>query len=338
MNILVIDDKANDPKHSRTRLLNILREQTKIEFDIVPPNEEALKPKLRKIDSYDLIVVDYKFDQTDSPIFKTGASLHSLLRDYTKSVPIYLISVLTYATNKFGEFDLFIKDEFISDHISFKKEIEDHNLLRNVRNTHDIIELLRAPNEVQNDFNLMLAPILTTDNSKSEGTDDEELLPTASQDNTHIRLFRWLIQTLFYKEGPLVDVNGAALRLGISKSYFESICERFELAKYNGIFNHSHRSLWWSCLLEDYVLELEDEQNFLSKYPFLEAAPILLGATTPEKQSKCIVCSKRYPDSLGIIVEDDEKSLYQVHIACSELNDSLKQEPFFKNPRIIDGE
>ena len=32
---------------------------------------------------------------------------------------------------------------------------------------------------------------------------------------------------------------------------------------------------------------------------------------------------------------DDDKILYPVHIACSEFNESLTQEPFFRNPRLI---
>ena len=223
--------------------------------------------------------------------------------------------------------------------MSFKKELEDHEKLKSITTPEEFKKLLDVPEEVEEDFDIMLKPLFNNTSSSIENIDGiTEISPSTAKKNINIRLFRWLIQSLLHKEGPLVSMDEAALRLGISKDYFESICERFELAKYNGIFNHSHRRLWWSCLLEDYVLELEDEHNLLSKHSFLEASSMLLGATTSKNQSKCIVCHERYPDSLGIIVDDDEKSLYQVHIVCSELNDSLKQEPFFRNPRIIDGE
>ncbi len=108
MKILVIDDKANDPQHPRKKLLDVLSSREQIEVDLVEPIENELLPKLSIITEYNLILVDYKFDTAASPMFKTGASLHSLLRDYTNSTPIYLISVLSYKTNQFGEFDLFI--------------------------------------------------------------------------------------------------------------------------------------------------------------------------------------------------------------------------------------
>ncbi|MBF4427406.1 response regulator, partial [Vibrio anguillarum] len=157
MKILVIDDLAENPEHTRTRLLNVLEQRESIEVTMIEPKEEALQENLRSIDEFDLILVDYKFDTAISPIFRTGASLYSLLRDYTKSIPIYLISVLSkYRTNKLGEFDLFVNNEFVEDHRIFKYEIVEHKKLAQCSDFSQFVELLGAPDEVLDDLNSLL--------------------------------------------------------------------------------------------------------------------------------------------------------------------------------------
>ncbi|MCA3903474.1 hypothetical protein JKP31_19515 [Vibrio vulnificus] len=91
----------------------------------------------------------------------------------------------------------------------------------------------------------------------------------------------------------------------------------------------------YSTLLEDEVINLDDKDDFFSKHSFSEASSLLLGATSDEDFSTCVVCEGRYPDSLGLLSQDDRKVIYQVHTECSEADESQKQEPYFQNLRII---
>ena len=336
MKILVIDDKAKDERHPRTRLLDVLRKREPIEVDLIEPLDAQLMPKLNKIAEYNLILVDYKFDTAASPIFKTGASLYSLLRDYTKSIPIYLISVLSSKNNQFGEFELFIKDEFIEDFSSFKRELEDHEKLKSVTSPEHFKEILGVPAEIEDDFFSLIKPLLHTQHSIGEDVNQSsETLPSNSSENTNIRLFRWLVRSFLNKEGPLLSKEGAALHLGISTDYFDKISSTFKSAKYKGVFWQSLEARWWLCLLEDYILDLDENRNLLSEQNFKKAAAELLNANEHIEFSTCIVCEKLFPDALGIISGDEDKKLYPAHIACSEFNESIEQEAFFKNPRII---
>ncbi|CAK1840024.1 Response regulator receiver domain-containing protein [Vibrio crassostreae] len=336
MKILVIDDKAKDVDHIRTKLLKIAEKLEGIHLDIIEPKEADLKCKLEKISEYSLIIVDYKFDTDISPIFKTGASLYSLLRDHSKDVPIYLISVLSFNTNQFGEFDLFINNEFIKDHSSFRKEIEDHRKLKSCDTIEKFKNLLGVPEELEDDFNIILKQFFNNRNDNSQ--DSFEISTTASKNNLNIRLFGWMVQSLLKKEGPLISRDGVALKLGISRNFFNGIESKFELAKYSGGFNQSLEERWWDNLIEDCILEFDDKDNLLSELSFKEASATLLGAANNADFSTCVVCDERFPDALGIDIDDDRKQLLPVHISCSEFNESIKQEPFFKNPRQIEGD
>ncbi|EKO3803712.1 response regulator [Vibrio harveyi] len=334
MKILVIDDKANDPEHSRRFTLDMLKESEDIDFDLIEPTEEALTNSLNKIQEYNLILVDYRFDKPG--MFKSGASLYSLFRDYTSSTPIYLISVMPSRSNQIGDFDLFINDSHIENQSAFKYEVIGHKELQECKKPSRLIELLAAPEEIEEDLCTMIKPIFSTSSPKTVNNSDE-IQPSSINGDLNIHVFQWLMQSLLHKEGPLVSQDGAALLLGISREYFEEVAHKLAKAKYNGIFHASTEDRWWGCLLEDIVFELEDPEELLSNCSFKEAASRLLGAQRDNDFSICVHpnCEKRYPDSLGILTSDDDKTLYPVHISCSEFNESLTQEPFFRNPRLI---
>ncbi|MBF4344108.1 response regulator, partial [Vibrio anguillarum] len=326
MKILVIDDLAENPEHTRTRLLNVLEQRESIEVTMIEPKEEALQENLRSIDEFDLILVDYKFDTAISPIFRTGASLYSLLRDYTKSIPIYLISVLSkYRTNKLGEFDLFVNNEFVEDHRIFKYEIVEHKKLAQCSDFSQFVELLGAPDEVLDDLNSLLRTFFINTSAELNTTDDT----VSFSEDLNIRLFHWLVESFLKKEGPLVSREGAALLLGVSTEYFRQILDRFEVAKYRGLFADSNEERWWASTIEDCVLFMEDEEDLLSKHPFKQAASLLLGASSSNEFSECIECDERYPDALGFLRDDENKKLHHVHMSCSIPDETLKQEVLF---------
>lgn len=337
MKILVIDDKSNDGSYPRKGLLDVLEQRQQITCDIIEPEPEALKQKLLKIQAgeYDLIIVDYMLERART-IFKTGTALYSLIHAYAHNTPIYLISVKTAPTNQIGDFDLFIKDDAINDHAAFKADIESHIALRSCTSPNDFLTLIQCPETLQDDIVTMIKPILAKPESSSQ--DNENQIPEKEiVDSLNLRLFRWLARSLLRKEGPLVSKAGAAGLLGISLDYFENISPQFDNALYSGIFSQSFERRWWGVLLEDKVFEKTDPESYLEKFPFKEATSKLLGVTNENDLSKCVVCQGPYPDGLGIVT-DQENELLPVHISCSEFNDTLPQEAFFRNPRIIEVE
>jgi len=331
MKILVVDDRANEKDHPRKVLLEAIKEKESIEYDFIEPVEDQLKGKINRINDYSLIIIDYKFDRIRSSLFKAGDSLYSVFRSRTNSTPIYLVSVITSKTNQIGEFDLFIKDEFLANHSAFGLDIKDHKKLKSCTTSSDFIDLLLSPDDIEEDLGLMLKPIF----SKPNNTCDNEGSEVSISEGINILLFRWLMQSLLKKEGPLVSMGGAALMLGITEGHFQTHLDKFEDAKYQGLFHESVEDRWWVSLIEDIALSWDDPESLYSTLSFKEASSILLEAKE-SNYSTCTLCGERYPDSLGIISGDDTKKLYPVHTACSEFQDSIEKEPFFKNPRLIE--
>ncbi|WP_038182933.1 hypothetical protein [Vibrio rhizosphaerae] len=337
MKILVIDDKSKTESYPRKELLDVLEQREKVISDIIEPDPEELKNKLTKSETgeYELIVVDYMLEKTRT-IFKTGTALYSLIRAYAESTPIYLISVKTAPTNQIGDFDLFINDDAINNHAAFKADIESHISLKSCNKLETFLKLIECPEEVAEEIEAMIKPILSKRDFESQ-SDETQIPEKEIVDSLNLRLFRWLARSLLRKEGPLVSSAGAAALLGVSTDYFENISGQFNNALYRGVFNQSFKKRWWITLLEDEIYEKEDPENYLETFPFKEAASKLLGATDEHNFSICAVCEKRYPDGLGIIT-DQGNELHPVHISCSKFNDTLLQEPFFRNPRIIEVE
>lgn len=331
MKILVIDDKAKVQDHSRTVLLDALKERQGIAYDIIEPIEEELKEKLTKISDYNLILVDFRFDQPGSTIFRSGAALYSLILDYTSSIPIYLISVLTSKTNQIGDFDLFIDNTRLENTESFKNEIKDHVTLKGCQTITEFLTLLGAPEDTIDDLTTILKPVFRKIESS---TKDGELPKESINQSLNLRLFQWIAQAFLRKEGFLTCKEGAAVALGVSTDYFDKISHKLNNAKYKGLFSVSFEERWWVTLLEDEVIDINDPDDLFSNHSFSEASSLLLGAQADEDFSRCIVCEQKYPDSLGVLY-DELKTTYPVHSECSELDDSQIQEPFFQNFRLI---
>ncbi|MCA3903473.1 response regulator [Vibrio vulnificus] len=246
MKILVIDDKAKVGNHTRTILLEALKTRQGVAFDIIEPNEDALKEKLTTISDYNLVLIDFRFDQPGTAIFKSGVSLYSLIRSYSSSIPIYLISVLKSTTNQIGDFDLFINDEKLKEHNLFKQEVADHMALKNCFTIESFLKLLHAPEDIIEDLTVILKPIF----NKIIIKDKEDEIPKESiSQSLNLNVFQWISQTFIRKQGFLVGKEGAALILGISTEYFDKISEKFKDARYKGLFFQSFDERWWVTLL-----------------------------------------------------------------------------------------
>lgn len=326
--ILIIDDKALEDNYARRYILDVLvSSSNSIEYEMIPPLESYLSACLDKISSYDLILVDYKFDKLPLSLFKSGGSLYSVLRGYSKLIPIYLISVLKGDINKIGDFEYFIGDEllekenFLADDVNYHK-----NLRAATTNKESLLSLLLVPDEDKETISALLTPMMKT----TESNDDEISLT----ENKNIVIYNWLAHIFFEKDGPLVSEQGAALFLGISVDYFIKLKPTFETATYKGAFESSFSERWWISLLEDIVIDIEDPDNLLGNLPFKEASSQLLGAGDKDK-SKCIVCDQLYPEALGRIKQVSDEQLYSVHIKCSEHDETLKSTPPFHNIRLI---
>ena len=335
MKILVIDDKANTLGYHRKKLLTTLQQQSNIDYQLIEPEPSILEAELAKVESneYDIIIVDYFFDKSRS-IFKTGSSLYSLIRSYTEDTPIYLISVNAAPTNQIGDFELFVEDDFLENHSACKSDIESHSKLKSCDTLQDLLHLIQCPDEVKEDFGSIIEPKIFR-NTSLPSTNEPQIPKKEIIDSLNLRLFKWIAHSLLRKEGPLVSKAGAAAMLGISQEYFDHISDHFNNALYTGVFSKSFNKRWWACLLEDSIYSIKDPEQLLKTHPFKEAAAKLLRAGNENELSKCVVCYQCYPDALGII-KDQGSELYPVHVACSEFDEGLPQEAFFKNPRVIE--
>jgi hypothetical protein len=147
-----------------------------------------------------------------------------------------------------------------------------------------------------------------------------------------IAFARWLRGKLMAIPGFVYNEFRVATHLGVTSAGFRSVSQRFDKARYVGVFHETAEPLWWVSKVDEILFSLEGAKNMEVKEPW-EVAPEILGI--PETQrTKCVVCGKGYPETVGTDV-DDELNEQPVHFRCSTVDRNRKAELFFDEPHAF---
>lgn len=294
-----------------------------IEFGDVKNNDlhdylkSLLLPKQRQPD---LILIDHKFEDSDSGIFKTGSTIAALIRETWPSCPIICVTGVDKNEVDFQKRSLYEEvyefhnisknsDEIMSIAKSFRKIKE-----KNPQNINDIITLLNAP-ESERQKIITILP-----NELKENINDIGLSTSISH---------WVRNTLIARPGFLYDKLWLSTFLGIKETSFHKIEELFKPAKYKGIFADDSNPRWWKASAYSIL-----SKNILERGLSFEKGRKLKGIEKKDF-SKCHVVQTDVPETVAFEDETPSSKRYPMSMKNTVPHPAFSNMLFFEELRLM---
>lgn len=325
-----IDDDAS--RESQARGLDEESDRLTVHFSLPEDIVDRLVADESDVSGPDLILIDWVLHQK-SDFGGDGLSVEGMIRGALPEVPVYGFSA-QYHDPSFEQkrserrFDrLFDLNDLTEPDAAARliSDIEDYQLIEDVKGEgiDPLLDLLDAPS-----------------------SDRAEKLPTALPQEFAgglpngegyeaggiLRFARWVRGELLLIPGLLWDRKLTATKLGLTEEAFEEeYRDRFEDAKYRGIFASSVSPRWWRSDIIDVLIDLSEETDVDIQSPW-RSGPEILGADESE-MVECEVCEENYPETVGYLSIDDDEG-FPVHYRCSVIEKT--RDGVFDDLRLIE--
>jgi len=255
----------------------------------------------------DLIIIDHIFTMA-LPFGLKGSSVAHLLRSELPRVPMVCVTAMF---NKPHSFD--------------QEDISEYTALFRYQHLNDGLEDLAA---IARDFPKLHPTTAKTREHfisalKPPARDREDLnqvLPEEFKSEQHTttehRVARWIFTVFLRRPGFLYDRLYTATLLGLTVDGFSKVEDKFDKAKYKGVFATKSEPKWWSSAVRKLLYELAGEDSpDLPQY-----AGRSLPGLTPADFSVCYVSKKSEPPP-DAIVSTDSTSAAKLRVVRRQYSD-----------------
>lgn len=145
--------------------------------------------------------------------------------------------------------------------------------------------------------------------------------------------YNW-VEHIFDRPGFLYDDLWAATFLGLTEEGFQKISDKFEKAKFTGIFSRDSESRWWLVSLTEILFNLvEPEPGERSWHVGRQLSRKLKKAD----YSKCYKCKKPFPETVAYL-DSESTERRAMHLECTELHPGYKRQLYFEDIRMMAGD
>jgi len=268
----------------------------------------------------DLILIDHKFDDSTTGIFRTGSTIAALIRDTWPNCPIICVTGINL-------------DEIDSQKRSLYEEvIQFHNISRydntiisiaksyrkisesKPKNVNDLLALLKAPNIEMLKLETILPSYL------KDNFDDKGLSTNLSS---------WVRNMLMERPGFLYDKLWASTLLGIKIDSFHKVEETFKAARYKGIFSDDSKPRWWKASL----LEILSKKVIEPGLSFEKGR--LLNSIKKRDYSTCYVDNSDYPETVAFEDQTPGSKQYPMKLRNTMSHPAFSDMLFFEEIRLM---
>jgi len=284
----------------------------------------------------DLVLIDWKLNENeDAEYTARGLTMAATVREHLVDTPIYgfssdsLENWSSPATHE--QFQDRLEVNSLSSEYSAKRlqnDIEDYQKIEATRNEGfaSLVGTLNPPDEIVSKLKALIprefSSGLHLDNTKKGGS--------------IVEFGEWVTHRFLKTPGPLLDDTWVATRLGIDKDAFEQYIETIVTSEtdkllYDGVFSHKNERLWWSSALIDAVVNLKDDDAYISQLN--KDAPKILEVNSDDIAS-CSHCGEEFPDTVAAVLEGEDAKV-PVHYHCSRVHHS--REGSFEDYRVMTG-
>jgi len=341
INILCVDDIAEDKSNSRFKLVNLIsRSNHDIDINIRHPND--LEEVFNEAKVFDLVIIDYfleKHAKNGTKFKHKGNALIGLLREQFTGTPIYLISADMPKCKGFipsDNFENYVTDEWLADSELIKSEVLSHREIKEqtINNYDDLHSLLQTPEGSKEFIEKALPNQIRRKISKSSSpylSDNYDLNP-----KINILLSRWITHELLLYPGILYNSLHTATLLGIDHDHFNQTLANDtdfnNAAIYKGVFKDSFEKLWWKDAIIEYLYSQPNAEDNMLGTIYESALKIL--KISDENIAICHKCLEKGANTIAHITDYPEKE-YSVHYSCSVQDTSSLPIPYFDPQRVL---
>lgn len=320
--IVWLDDEIDHKKDAEN--LSSSRDQLEVIFLRPEDFDDFMKEVVEGKTEIDLYLIDDRLFKKEKKrrMKARGFSYAASIREKFQEIPIYLFSAVRDVSGVFV--DLAEAAKNLADRIIDLKDVLregsdflyydalDYRKIREARrnDVSVLYELVKAPPLDQPRIELALPDDLKGGLSSIGGS-------TEFTSGNAIAFAKWVRRKLLELPGFLYDSLYAAIKLGVTQSFFIGKATTFDEAKYKGVFSKSSEDLWWNTELDRIVFDIAREE--MSDEATTDVREILRSyyGLSNEDLPRCAFCNKLYPDTVGLNKYDPYER-EPVHFTCSD--------------------
>jgi len=313
-----IDDDQTREKASKSM-------QNKLNIDITfkgieNENIEKVLDSILVEEEPDLILMDHSFHQVSSDSIRTGSSAAAIIREKWPACPIVSVTAVDKAdmdTRHRSAYEAIFKFSRISDNYQKISAIAQgfRSLkLSPPKATHDILKYFIVP-EDEHEKMIKIFP-----RELKENFEDKSLL---------LEIYRWCDSILFKRPGFLYDRLWVSTLLGLTQAGFKLVENKFESAKYKGVFANDSNERWWKS----------EVLSILGKTVEQIGLPWALGRALvdddKEHFSKCYASGEEFPETVAFVDTTSNAERHPMKLKYTDPHPNFEDMLFFEELRIM---
>lgn len=268
----------------------------------------------------DLIIIDHKFEDADSGVFKTGSTISAYIREYWPSCPIVCVTGVDSVSVDFQKKSLYesvYEYHNISNHYSEILSIA--KSFKKMENTSidsisDVMKLLNVPEE---------------DEEKLANVMPKELKNGLKDKGINTLISHWVRSILITRPGFLYDIKWLSMTLGIKENSFHKVEKLFNKALYKGLFANESDPRWWRSEILT-ILNEKSKDGRLSQ----EKGRKLKGINNSD-YSQCYVNSSDTPQTIAYVDETPNSTQRPMHLKNTIHHPSFQSMLHFEEIRLM---
>ena len=336
VNILWIDDEKDQRSEIADNLENSLH---RLKIDNIHPKELSEKIEQYREDrrrNPDLFMVDHRLNQRADEDKKkyegTSVSLFGKLREIDPEVPIYFVTGFQRSQDIISQKGVQVLEtsfdgQYSIDEIQSSGEVllyygaQSYYKIKmeSGKGIKGVFKLLRSSEMAQQLIKKVLPEVFR-----------DGILSKRFPAGNSIAFAKWVKEILFKTPGILYNDLFVATHLGLNLRSFKKRVDRFDKARFNGVFYNTTINYWWMTDINDLLFSKKNIEEFPESNTW-ELGPLVFKIKKSEK-STCVVCGDNYPETVGENI-NIKKEYSPVHIRCSSIHPYKITSMYFDTPR-----
>lgn len=312
-----------DDYPQRKKTANNMAEKLSIKVDFISLQGKKVDDVLKEVlqgEEPDLILMDHSLYKAEVETVNKGSTAAAVLREKWHHCPIVSVTEVEKV-----DMDLFQR-------AAYDAIFEFRNISKNYSTILSIAHGFKTlktyyPKNISEIFDLMEVPVDDREKMK-------KILPIEIKDNLQdksllIEIYRWYSSTLHKRPGFLYDRTWVSTLLGLSNSGFKQVEEKFDQAKYKGVFKDDSNERWWKSEVLSILGNEVDEVGL----------PWIIGRSLVENQkkyfSKCHASGEEFPETVAAEDETADSDWYPMKLKHTEPHPFFEDMLFFEELRIM---